>query len=178
MGCRASVWTAVTEQSAVTALQRDGRRYLRASGPPGAIQKRRLPQNPVAALQNLAVRGGVPSSSPSVLDCGGEAKARSVDDAERLSRVQSQWGRGRLRRCPSGRSGTAGRAAERQCRPRVSGRGMSRQRLECGDGAKRSHRFAAGRRALPSDLGPARCDPKAATPPEPRRRTPKPRGRK
>ena len=84
---------------------------------------------------------------PSVWDCGGGAKVGAGVDGEGLGRFQSQRGRGRLRRCPSGRSGTAGRAAERQCRPRVSGRGMSRQRVDCGDGAKRSHRFAVGRKA-------------------------------
>jgi len=146
VGCRASVWTAVTEQSAVTALPWDGGRYLRTSVPPRAVQKRRLPQNPLAALQNLAARGGVPSS-PQRLESGDEAKARSVENAERLSRLPSQRGRESPRRCPSGRSGTAGRAAERQRRSRVSGRGMSRQRLDCGDGAKRSHRFAVGREA-------------------------------
>ena len=62
VGCRASVWTAVTEQSAVTALRWDGRRDLRTTGPPCAVRNRRLPPKPVAALQNLAVRGGVLSS--------------------------------------------------------------------------------------------------------------------
>jgi len=46
VGVRASVWTAVTEQGVVTALRREGGRYLRASGPPRTIPKRRLPQKP------------------------------------------------------------------------------------------------------------------------------------
>jgi len=53
---------------------------------------------------------------------------------------------------------------------------MSRQRLDCGDGAKRSHRFSAGRQAMASDVGFARDDLNAATPSELRRRTPKPGG--
>jgi len=104
VGSRASVWTAVTEQSAVTALRWDGRRDLRTSDPPHAIPKRRLPQNPVAALQNLAARGGVPSS-PQRLESGDGAKAGSVDDAERPRRVQSPRGGKRVLRDPSGLSG-------------------------------------------------------------------------